>query len=185
MAEGRSGDWGSAVRLLAPERLDARHDVSAFLNGKHPSLDDWLRDRALASEGLSARTYFICSADSPGVVVGYYAISTTMEQRVVLPTAKLRRGMPERVPLLLIGRLAIDRSLQGAGVGTALLVHAVRRCLAAAEIAGARGIVAHAIDDEAARFYQRQGFLHSPLAERAMLLPIEAAQALFSSRQPR
>jgi len=179
MAEGRLGQQGGAVRLLAPERLDARHDLSAFGNGKHASLDDWLRDRALASEGLSARTYVICSADSPALVVGYYAISTTMEQRVVLPNAKLRRGMPERVPLLLIGRLAIDRTLQGAGIGTALLAHAVQRCLAAAEIAGARGIITHAIDDDAVQFYQRRGFLPSPLGERVMLMPIEAASALF------
>ncbi len=102
-----------------------------------------------------------------------------MEQRIALPSAKLRRGMPEHVPLLLIGRLTIDRSLQGAGIGTALLADAVRRCVAAAEIAGARGIVAHAIDDEAVRFYQRLGFVHSPLGERTMLLPIEAARALF------
>jgi GNAT superfamily N-acetyltransferase len=179
MAEDRLGDWGNADRLLAPQRLDARHDLSAFQNGKHPSLDDWLRDRALASEGRSARTYVICSADSSTLVVGYYAISTAMEQRVVLPNAKLRRGMPERIPLLLIGRLAIDRRVLGAGIGTALLAHAVQRCVAAAEIAGARGIVAHAIDDDAVRFYQRRGFLDSPLGERVMLSPIEAATALF------
>jgi hypothetical protein len=45
-----------AVRVRPPERLSPEHDVSGFVNGKHPSLDDWLRDRALASEGLSART---------------------------------------------------------------------------------------------------------------------------------
>jgi GNAT superfamily N-acetyltransferase len=172
-------DSTKADRLQVPEHLDSRHDLSAFQNGKHPSLDDWLRNRALASEGLSARTYVICSAESPLLVVGYYAISTTMEERVALPNAKLRRGMPDRIPLLLIGRLAIDRTLQGAGVGTALLAHAVGRCIAASEIAGVRGIVTHAIDDDAVRFYQRRGFLNSPLGERAMLLPIEAARALF------
>lgn len=54
----------------------------------------------------------------------------------------------------------------------------MRRCLAASEIAGARGIVAHAIDDDAIGFYRRHGFLPSPLGERVMLLPIETARAL-------
>jgi GNAT superfamily N-acetyltransferase len=164
-----------------PERLSARHDLSAFENGKHPSLDAWLRDRALASEGLSARTYVICATDAPARVVGYYAISTAMEQRVALPGAKLRRGMPEQVPLLLIGRLAIDRAFQGVGLGSELLSDALRRCLSASEIAGARGVVAHAIDDEAVRFYQRHGFVVSPLGERVMLMPVEAMRALFES----
>lgn len=163
-----------------PERLTSDHDVSAFLNGRHPSLDDWLRDRALASEGMSARTYVLCDAAATNRVVGYYAISTAMEQRIVLPSAKLRRGMPEQIPLLLIGRLAIDRNHQGNGLGGDLLVHALRRCLAASEIAGVRGIVAHAIDDMAVSFYQRHGFVRSPLGERVMLMPIETVRTLFS-----
>jgi GNAT superfamily N-acetyltransferase len=162
-----------------PERLGPQHDVSGFTNGKHPSLDDWLRNRALTSEGLSARTYVVCDAATPSRVVGYYAISTAMEQRTALPSAKLRRGMPERVPLLLIGRLAIDRDFQGLGFGTELLADALLRCLAASKIAGARGIVAHAIDEDAVGFYRRHGFLPSPLGERVMLLPIEAARALL------
>ena len=168
-----------AARVRPPERLSTRHDFWAFRNGKHPSLDNWLRDRALGSEGLSARSYVICNAVAPARVVGYYTISTAMEQRVPLPSAKLRRGMPEQVPLLLIGRLALDRAFQGMGLGTGLLADALRRCLAAAEIAGVRGIVAHAIDDDAVRFYQRHGFLLSSLGERVMLLPIELARALF------
>ncbi len=184
MSDQGSGDSRRArniVRVRPPERLTGQHDVSAFQNGKHPSLDDWLRDRALVSEGLSARTYVICDADTPARVLGYYAISTAMEQRVALPTAKLRRGMPEQVPLLLIGRFAIDRAFHGIGLGTELLSDALRRCLAASEIAGARGVIAHAIDDDAAGFYQRHGFLHSPLGERVMLMPIETLRALFEN----
>jgi GNAT superfamily N-acetyltransferase len=176
-----SENWLSAAHVGPPERLTARHDLAAFQNGRHPALDAWLRERALASEGLSARTYVICSADVPARVVGYYAISTAMEQRIALPSAKLRRGMPDQVPLLLIGRLAIDQAFQGKGLGTDLLTDALRRCLAVAEIAAARGIVAHAIDDDAVRFYRRHGFLLSPLGERVMLLPIATARALFDA----
>jgi GNAT superfamily N-acetyltransferase len=181
MPEGQEDAGRPRARVRPPERLNPRHDLAAFDNGRHPSLDAWLRDRALASEGLSARTYVVCATDAPARVVGYYAISTAMEQRVALPSAKLRRGMPEQIPLLLVGRLAIDRAFQGMGLGTELLSDALRRCLSASEIAGARGVVAHAIDDEAIRFYQRHGFVLSPLGERVMLMPIEAIRALFES----
>ncbi|HET6630670.1 MAG TPA: GNAT family N-acetyltransferase [Woeseiaceae bacterium] len=165
-------------QVRPPERLSARHDCSEFRNGKHPSLDVWLRHRAFASEGLSARTYVICDAGVPDRVVGYHAISTAMEQRIALPNAKLRRGMPEQVPLLLIGRLAIDSDSQGMGLGTDLLADALRRCVAASDIAAARGIIAHAIDADAVRYYERHGFRLSSLGERVMLMPIEYARAI-------
>lgn len=172
---------GAVKRVLGPTRLTAGHDVSLFQNGRHPSLDEWLRDRALTSEGLSARTYVICDAEESARVAGYYAIATAMERRSSLPSAKLRKGMPEEVPLLLIGRLALDAAYQGQGIGTDLLSDALRRCLAAAEIAGARAVITHAIDDEAVRFYQRHGFLLSPLGERTMLMPIETVAGLFTA----
>ncbi len=162
--------------ILAPERLHAQHDVSHFDNGKHPSLDAWLKSRALASEGMSARTYVFCAGAAPQRVVGYYAISTAMEQRISLPTAKLRRAMPDQVPLLLIGRLAVDRQYQGKGLGADLLCDGVRRCLEVSEIAGVRAIITHAIDEDAVRFYQHCGFIRCPLGDRVMLLPIETAR---------
>ena len=94
--------------ILAPERLHSQHDLSRFDNGKHPSLDAWLKNRALASEGMSARTYVVCAPDAPQRVVGYCAISTAMEQRIALPDAVrfyqrhgfLRCPLGERVMLL-------------------------------------------------------------------------------------
>ncbi|MDE3116766.1 MAG: GNAT family N-acetyltransferase [Pseudomonadota bacterium] len=170
----------SVLEILPPERLRPDHDVSRFANGKHPVLDIWLKERALASEGLSARTYVICRATEPLIVVGYYALSTAIEERRALPSAKLRRGMPHQVPLLLIGRLALDASVQGMGLGADLLSDAIRRCCAAADIAGARAVIAHAIDDIAADFYERHGFVRSALGERAMLLPIEVARTALT-----
>jgi len=111
-------------------------------------------------------------------VVGYYAISTAAAHRVAIPSAKLRKGLPEQVPLLLLGRLAVDAAFQGQGLGAALLADALRRCVAASAIAGVRGLLAHAIDDEAVRFYLRRGFTAaSPLGERTMLMPIEVLRA--------
>jgi predicted N-acetyltransferase YhbS len=167
--------------VLAPERLTPRHELSEFRNGKHDSLDAWLRDRALASEGLSARTYVVCANDAPGRVVGYYTISTAMAHRSGLPNAKLRRGMPDEVPLLLIGRLAVDVTHQKRRLGTDLLIDALRRCLSAADTAGARAVITHAIDDDAVAFYERHGFLRCLLGERTMLMPIETARLLLHS----
>ena len=169
-----------APPVHAPEPLNARHDLSRFTNGVHLSLDQWLRERARSSEGLSARTYVVCPTKEPGRVVGYFSISTAVEQRNALPSAKLRRGMPEQVPLLLIGRLAVDSEWHGRGLGSGLLVDALRRCVAASEIAGARGVVAHAIDETAVRFYEGHGFVRSMLGERIMLLPIESVRSLFT-----
>jgi len=86
--------------------------------------------------------------------------------------------MPEQVLLLLIGRLAVDAQWQGRGLGSALLADALRRCLAASEIADVRGVVAHAIDEAAVGFYERHGFIRSPLGERVMLMPIETVRSL-------
>ncbi|SFG37030.1 Acetyltransferase (GNAT) domain-containing protein [Novosphingobium sp. CF614] len=101
-----------------------------------------------------------------------------MEERAALPTARLRRGMPDKVPLLLIARLAVDAAFQGIGLGADMLADALRRCAAASEIAGVRAVVVHAIDDDAVGFYERHGFVASPLGERILLMPIEAVRAL-------
>jgi len=170
----------TSPRLRAPEPLAARHDVTRFANGLHPSLDQWLRERALVSEGLSARTYVVCTTEEAELVVGYFSIAAAVEQRAALPSAKLRRGMPEQVPLLLIGRLAVDTQRRGQGLGSALLRDALRRCLAASEIAGVRGVIAHAIDEAAVEFHGRHGFIRSPLGERVMLMPIETVQSLMA-----
>ncbi|MBF0269975.1 MAG: GNAT family N-acetyltransferase [Alphaproteobacteria bacterium] len=164
--------------MLAPEPLGPRHDVEHFSNGAHPSLDNWLRERARASKGLSARTYVVCPMNNPAHVVGYFSISTALEQRQLLPSAKLRKGGPDQVQLLLIGRLAADEAWRGKGLGTALLADALKRCLAASQIAGVRAVVAHAIDDAAVTFYLDRGFILSPLGERVMLMPIETVRAL-------
>jgi ribosomal protein S18 acetylase RimI-like enzyme len=169
---------GAGPQFRPPEPLGPRHDVSRFANGVHPSLDQWLRERARVSEGFSSRTYVVCPAEEPQRVVGYFSISAAVEQRNALPSAKLRRNLPAQVPLLLIGRLAVDTQYQRQGLGSALLADALRRCIAASEIAGIRGIVAHAIDDTAVAFYESHGFILSPLGDRVMLMPIETVRSL-------
>jgi len=171
-------------RFRAIEHLQPSHDLSQFCNERHTVLDRWLQTRAQFSEGKSARTYVVCSTVEPRRVVGYYALSASQEERTFLPSAKLRKNMPDKIPLLLLGRLAVDAKFQGVGLGTALLAHALRNCLLVSRIAGVRGIVASAIDDAAARFYAVNDFRDSPLGERMLFMKIETVSAIFARGYP-
>src|SRR3546814_20405179 len=91
--------------------------------------------------------------------------------------------MPDKVPLLLIGRLAVASDFQGLGLGADLLADALRRCAAASEIAGARAVIVHAIDDDAVGFYARHGFIASPLGESVFLMAIEPVRAVTGQPQ--
>src|SRR5437773_6435213 len=144
----------NAPPVGAPEHLSADHDVSAF-DSIFPELDDWLKRRALQNEASGASRTYVVGAG--GRVVGYYALATgAVAQREA--TGKVRRHMPEPIPVMVIGRLAVDREHQGKGLGSALSRDALLRTLNAASIAGIRAALLHAISDDARRFYERVGF---------------------------
>jgi GNAT superfamily N-acetyltransferase len=159
--------------LRSPEPLSARHDVSGFDCG-NAELDRWLARQAVASEGRSARTYVVAHE---GRVVAYYSLAAGAVVRGGLPKARHRRNMPDQVPIVVIGRLAVDRRFQGLGLGRGLLKDAILRGLSAAEVVGIRAIVVHAIDEKAGAFYRRIGFLPSPLNALTFVLPAESARA--------
>jgi len=144
---------------LLLERLDAHHDVSAFNSGSDV-LDGWLRHHALAAQRMdSARTFVaIRRAD----VVGYFSLTMGSVLRAEAPT-KLVRGMPAYpVGMVLLARLAVDQAEQGSGVGATLLAEALRKAVTAGEAAAARLVVVDAIDEGAAAFYERYGFIRAP-----------------------
>lgn len=146
------------MALSAPEPLTAAHDVSAFSCGK-PALDHWLRTRALSNQekGFTA----VMVVHDEGRVVGYYGLAPTAIVPGALPRS-IRTGQPpDPVPCLLLGQLATDHTWAGQGIGTGLLKHALIRCVAAAELVGGRALVVRAIDEEAAGFWRRHGFLPS------------------------
>ncbi len=149
----------SRVPRVQLERLDAHHDVSA-LNSGNEMLDAWLRRHALAAQQMdSARTFVALRA---GRVVGYFSLTMGSVLRAEAP-ARLVRGMPAYpVGMVLLARLAVDQSQQGRGVGAMLLAEALRKAVAAGEAAAARLIVVDAVDDDAAGFYQRYGFVQAP-----------------------
>ncbi|MGF6227017.1 GNAT superfamily N-acetyltransferase [Inquilinus ginsengisoli] len=144
--------------LSAPEPLTAVHDLSEFSCGK-PGLDHWLRTRALANQekGFTA----VMVVHEAGRVVGYYGLAPTAVVPNLLPRS-IRTGQPpDPVPCLLLGQLATDTGWAGRGIGTGLLKHALERCVAAAALIGGRALMVRAIDDEAAAFWRRRGFLPS------------------------
>jgi GNAT superfamily N-acetyltransferase len=147
-----------APRVLL-ERLDAHHDVTTFNSGNE-GLDTWLQRHALAAQRMdSARTFV---ATRRGRVIGYFSLTMGSVLRAEAP-AKLIRGMAAYpVSMVLLARLVVDQSEQGKGVGAMLLAEALRKAVAAGEVAAARLIVVDAVDDSAAAFYQHYGFIRTP-----------------------
>ena len=163
----------SGEALRPPERLTDAHDLAAFASAE-PSLDDWLRKRALASEGRTARTYVVCAG--PRRVVGYYALANGAVQRS-LATPKVRRNAPDPVPVMVLGRLAVDRGWEGRGIGRAMLRDAILRTLAAAEVAGIGAVLVHAISERAKQFYLGCGFAPSELDPMTLMITLKEAAA--------
>ena len=148
----------SRGRLSPPAPLDETHDASVFDCGE-PSLNDWLVRRARANQVSGAsRTFVVCR---DGFVVGYYALAAGGVASTAAP-GRVRRNMPDPIPMAVLGRLAVDRSLHGQGVGRAMLRDAVLRTLQASAAIGVRGILVQAISENAARFYRACGFVPSP-----------------------
>lgn len=146
------------MTLSAPERLDAVHDLGPFSCGK-PALDHWLKGRALANQTRGFTVVMVVREASR--VVGYYGLAPTAVVPTTLPRF-IRTGQPPNpVPCLLLGQLATDIAWAGRGIGTALLRHALTRSLAGARLIGGRALVVHAIDEDAAGFWQRRGFVPS------------------------
>lgn len=146
------------MALTAPEPLTAQHDVSLFSCGK-PALDHWLKKRALSNlqKGFTA----VLVVHEAGRVVGYYGLAPTAVIPSTLPRS-IRTGQPpDPVPCLLLGQLATDLNWAGKGIGMGLLKHALERCVAAADLVGGRALMVNAVDEEAADFWRRRGFLPS------------------------
>ncbi len=141
------------------ERLGPHHDLSAFESGNR-GLDDWLRRHAFPAQEMdSARTFVFTQNDR---VAGYFSLTMGSVRRAEAP-AKLVRGLPAYpVGMVLLARLAVDRREQGKGIGALLLAEALRKAAAAGEAAAARLVVVDAVDDDAARFYERHGFVPVP-----------------------
>ncbi len=167
----------SASRPSAPEPLRAAHDVSTFDSGVLV-LDEWLRRRALPNEVAGAsRTFVSCIA---GRVVGYYSLAAASVVHDVA-TTRARRNMPNPIPAVVLGRLAVDHGLQGQGLGGDLLQDAIMRTVAAAGAIGVRPLLVHALTAEAKGFYARFGFRESPIEPMTLMITLDEIRRLLGA----
>lgn len=170
----------TADRLRPPEKLQAHHDSSSFDCGE-PSLDDWLRRRARQNEETGAsRTYVVSTEDNR--IVGYYALAVGAVAHIEA-SRRVKRNMPDPVPVMVLGRLAVDRAHQGHGIARGLLRDAILRTLQVSHIARLRALLVHTISEDARRFYVRCGFTASPLNPMTLMIALaDAARALTGQR---
>ncbi|MGE0667056.1 MAG: GNAT family N-acetyltransferase [Sphingomonadales bacterium] len=164
-----------------PERLSPDHDLSSFSCGT-AALDEWLRRRAFTNQDSGAtRTYVILTG---GRVAGYYALAVGAIDTADA-TGRTRRNMPDPVPVMVLARLAVDVDFQGYGLGRALLRDAILRTMQAADIAGIRALLVHAISDDARRFYERCGFQPSPSNPMTLMITLDDARRTLADIDPR
>lgn len=156
------------MALLAPVLLHAQHQTDQFSCGV-ASLDAWLKRRALKNQIQGAsRTYVACQGER---VVAYYAIASgavTCNEA----TGRLRRNMPDPIPVVVLGRLGVDSSLHGQGLGRSLVRDAALRILQAADVIGIRGMTVQALSDDARVFYEHMGFEPSPLDPNLLMITL-------------
>ena len=136
------------MTLKAPEPLAAHHALDAFDCGV-ATLDDWLKRRAAPNQASGASRTFVAS--DAGTIIAYYALASSAIAPTEAP-GRFRRNMPDPIPVVVLGRLAITRSHQGRGLGRALFQDAARRVIYAAETIGIRGLLVQAISDDARAF---------------------------------
>ena len=160
------------AQLLPLQRLTSGHVAGDFDSGS-PSLDGWLRHAARRNGEGAVRAYVVCRDTR---VVAFYSLAIGAVFQAG-GSGRNRRNPPEPIPVMVLGRLAVDRRCQGQGLGRTLLRDAVLRTLQAADIAGVRAILVHAKDAPARDFYERCGFLRSPIDPLTLLLPLLAARA--------
>lgn len=162
------------LKLTAPEPLKTGHLLEGFSSGEE-ALDLWLKNRAMSYQNSGASRTFVTTSDNQ--VMGYYALSTGVVS-TSQAAGRFRRNMPSDIPVILLGRLAVDTRAKGLGVGRGLVKDACHRVIQASGLVGIRGVVVHALTDNAKRFYEHIGFVPSPLD--SMMLMITLADLQFA-----
>jgi GNAT superfamily N-acetyltransferase len=154
-----------------PEKINPSHQVDQFDCG-NIQLNNWLKHRAFKNEIQGASRTYVVTVEN--VVVAYYCLANGAIAQT-LSTGKVKRNMPDPIPVMIIGRLAVDQNWQGKRIGKALLRDAILRTLQASEIAGIRAILVEAISEEAKLFYEKCGFTVSPIAPMTLMITINDA----------
>ena len=163
-----------SLSLGPPEPLTAAHRLDHFECGE-ADLDDWLKRRALANQVSGAsRTFVVTNKD--GHVCAYYAMAAGAVSHK-MATTRVRRNMPDPVPVMVLARLAVCQTMQGQHLGAALLQDAVNRAVAVAQNAGVRALFVHALHERAKQFYEHYGFQQSPLHPMTLMLRLGSVKS--------
>lgn len=158
--------------LSLPMPIHSSHALEDFCSGEEV-LDHWLKRRALKNEAAGAsRTYVVCDGQQ---VVGYYALATGSAMLDTAP-GKVRRNMPDPIPLVILGRLATDTRWQGQGLGRGLLKDVLLRAFQVSQQVGVRALLVHALSESAKQFYLHHGFVESPLDGMKLFLPLHGTK---------
>ncbi len=158
-----------SLPFSAPQPLAATHRLDEFAC-REPSLDEWLKRRALANQASGASRCFVV-LDSDHRVMGYYALAAGAVNHQTA-TSNVRRSMPDPVPVMVLGRLAIDQRAQGLKLGSAMLKDAVQRAQMVSAHAGVRALLVHALSESAREFYLHYGFQESPVQRMTLMMKI-------------
>ena len=166
----------TALDLSPPVPISPNHVLAAF-NSSEASLDEWLKKRAFRNHASGASRCFVVCAGAD--VVGYYSLSAGAISHEAVPKA-MRRNMPDPLPVLLLGRLAIDKRYHNQGIGSALLRDAMIRAVGIAGNAGVSAILLHAISEPAKQFYLSRGFRESPLQPMTLMMTLETVRSILT-----
>lgn len=165
-------------RLVPPAPLSPQHQSGSFQCAE-VSLERWLKERARQNDAQGASKTYVVAAGWE--VVAYYCLSAGSVVRAEAPPTT-RRNMPDPIPVILLGRLAVHEAWSGKGIGTGLLKDAVLRSLAASKTLGARALLCHAISPEARRFYLKHGFIESAVDPMTVMLNLTPLAASTKTR---
>jgi GNAT superfamily N-acetyltransferase len=157
------------------ERLDASHRRGEFCCGKAP-LDEFLRTLVTQYERRKLGRTYVAVLGGDQRVGGYYTLASGAVPFQHLPAAAAKKLPKHPVPVILLGRLAVDRAAQGKGLGAYLLMDALKRCLAVSAELGVHAVEVRAIDQEARAFYLKYGFVPLPDSELHLYLPMKTVE---------
>ena len=164
------------MAISKPEVLHDKHLLDQFDCGI-PSLNEWLLRHARQAQSSGSAKTFVVSNDN--IVIGYFGLTVGQVETYEAPE-RIRRGMGQYpIPVVILARLAVSINHQGLGIRVAMLQDAIRRTLMISEQVGIRALLTHPIDDRASKFYERFGFVSSPVREKQLVLLLKDARKLM------
>ena len=165
------------IGQLRIEPIEKKHNRKAFTCKKSP-LTEYLHQHARQNDEKNIAKSFV-AVDDKSTVFGYYSLSTSSIEFEEFPE-EYSKGLPQYpIPAVLIGKLAVNESTEGQGLGSRLLIDAFQRILTASSDIAIKVVIVDAIDEEAKDYYHRFGFIELPGHELKLFLPIETIQQLF------